>query len=114
MFYQLIGLLLIFLLSFFLIRGIIKLHIESVMTKRQRKKIKYENFMDWIFYKQYQDILPKQKLFWYFLNFALVIIFSALIVVLTSLDLSGICNIILWLYLAVNGIWLIVQRVGLL
>ena len=69
MFISLLALVCAFLLMFFLIRGVNWLYIDSNLTKRQRKKIKSNNFMDWLLLKEHCYVLPKSRIVWYFLIF---------------------------------------------
>ena len=91
---------------FFMIRGVNKMYVDSVLAKRQRKKIKYENFVDWFFLKKHQLILPKSRIFWYFFNFVLFGI-TLLVTVLFYIFEIGEAGKIGWIYFVINGIWLI-------
>ena len=59
-------LLLAFLLIFFVSRGVIRMYIDSLLTKRKQHKLKYSNFIDWLTYKKHYSFLPKIVLIWYF------------------------------------------------
>lgn len=104
-----------FLLMFFLIRGVIRLYIDSVLTKRQRKKSKRnEKFVEWFTYKRYLDILPKSQIVWYYLNFVMFITAFVAMIILYALEMQDVNRTILWIYFASNGVWLIMNRINLI
>ena len=114
MFVSLLALILCFLLMVFLIRGVNWLYIDSVLTKRQRKKIKSNNFMDWLLLKEHRSVLPKSRIVWYFLNFLLFAISLFAIVLFYLFDKSEIGSSIPWIYFVINGVWLIAAKMNLL
>ena len=114
MFVSSLALILCFLLMFFLIRGVNWLYIDSALTKRQRKKIKSKNFIDWLLIKEYRSALPKSRIVWYFLNFLLFAISLVAIVLLHLFDEAEIGNSIPWTYFVINAVWCIAAKMNLL
>ena len=114
MFISLLALVLCFLLMFFLIRGVNWLYIDSALTKRQRKKIKSKNFIDWLLLKEYRSALPKSRIVWYFLNFILLAISLIAIVLFYIFDKSEIGSSVVWIYFVINGVWVIAAKMNLL
>ena len=67
---------------FFLIRLSLRVYLNSILKKRQRKSLqKNQTFVEWFFYKRYLDVLPKYKLWWYYGNFAVYFILVPLAIV---------------------------------
>lgn len=114
MFISLLALVLCFLLMFFLIRGVNWLYIDSALTKRQRKKIKSNNFIDWLLLKEHRSVLPKSRIVWYFLNFLLLAISLIAIVLFYIFEKSEIGSSVVWIYFVINGVWLIAAKMNLL
>ncbi len=114
MFGSLLALVCAFLLMFFLIRGVNWLYIDSNLTKRQRKKIKSNNFMDWLLLKEHRSVLPKSRIVWYFLNFLLFAISLIAIVLFYIFDKSEIGSSVVWIYFVINGVWVIAAKMNLL
>ena len=114
LFNQLLALCLSFLLMFFMIRGINRWYIDTILPKRKRHKIKNKNFIEWFLYKNYLSILPKSRILHYFLNFVLFIISAIAIIICHLIHVTEIGRNILWAYFVVNSVWLICARINLL
>lgn len=112
MFIGKLGILLIaFLLFFFLWRGIIRIYLNRVLPRGQRKKMsKKQSFCAWVFYSNYKDTIPKWLKLCYHLNLLAFFILIILITVFTftyPVDISG---TIIWNYFVVNSVLLITSR----
>ena len=101
------ALILCFLLMFFLIRGVNRSYIDSVLTKRQRKKLKSKSFSEWFLIKNQRKILPKFRVFCYFFQFPLFCITLLAIILCHSIGFEEAAREILWGYYVINGCWVI-------
>ena len=114
LFYQILALTLSFVLMFFLVRGVLRIYIDSTLKKRQRKKFaKNQSFSEWFFYKRYKDILTKPKLFLYYSLFVLYVIFLTVIIILYLTGNQTVGNKIIWAYFCFYGLYLTTSRVTL-
>jgi len=111
LFYSLLLETLTLLLMFFLIRGIIRIYIDSILTKRQRKsRAKHQKFDEWFFYKRYMDVLPKLKLLWYYSNFVMYIIAVVCTLIFHFANIPEAGRSIVYVYFAINGVGIIFSR----
>ena len=111
LFFQILGLTLNLVLMFFLIRGVIKLYIDSVLDKRTRKSLaKNPSFDEWFFYKRYTAVLPKYFMWWYFANMALYILFVIIVVISYFLRMHHIGPDIIKIYFMGDATLLIAFR----
>ena len=91
-----------FLLFFFLARGINRQYTDSILKKRQRKKLKYTDFWDWILYRKHYDVLPKSRLVWYFSLFLQYFIAIAVVIVCNFIPSVNIGPSVVTIYYTVN------------
>lgn len=84
---QIIGLTLLFIVVFFIIRGYIKAAINSKLSKNYRNKRKQnQRFIEWICYRRYYDVIPKILLVWYYTN---IIVYLSMCVII-AIEWDGI------------------------
>lgn len=104
-------LLLVFLLIFFTSRGVIRMYIDSLLTKRKRHKLKNRNFIDWITYKRYYGFLPKIVLIWYFSIIATFFVSIISILIFHMVNLPLIAKTIIKVYYSIYSTVLILAYV---
>ncbi|MBE6580034.1 MAG: hypothetical protein E7650_00270 [Ruminococcaceae bacterium] len=111
LFYQILALTLTLFLMFFLIRGVTRMYIDSVLTKRQRKtRAKKQTFFEWFFYRRFLGVLPKFSLVWYYINFAVYFVMVIAVIILKIVGIPNIGRDIVWVYFAINAVFLISFR----
>lgn len=114
LFVQLIAVTLVLILMFFITRGVIRMKIEYIVSKRERKRLsKNQSFKEWFFYKRYLNILPKSTLIWYYSNFVAYVISILSIIVLNSIGKADVGQNIIWAYFSLYGISLFFARIGI-
>ena len=114
LFTHLITILLSFFVVFFLIRGANFMYIEANFKKRQRKRIKYSNFKEWVLYKSHYPFLPKGRIVWYFVNFAFFGISVILIITFDLFGLEAIATKVLLAYFWTNAVWALLNSASYL
>ena len=113
--YQIIGLTLLFIIVFFIIRGYIKAAVNSNLSKKYRKKRKQnQKFTEWLCYRHYNDVIPKALLVWYYANFIIYFSMCVLIVVDSWYDgFKLITENVVLPYMIVSAIPMIIARIWL-
>lgn len=77
-----IGLTLLFIIVFFIIRGYIKVAVDSKLSRNKRKQFKQnQNIVEWFTYLRYHDAIPKPLFVWYYSNIIIYFIFSVLTII---------------------------------
>ena len=104
-------LLLAFLLIFFVSRGVIRMYIDSMLTKRKLHALKSSNFIEWLTYKKYYNFLPKIMLAWYFSIIVTFLVSIISILILHLVNLPQIAKIIVSSYYSIHSIVLILAYV---
>lgn len=103
-----------FLLFFFLIRGVNRMYTDSILRKRQRKKLKYSNFLDWLLYKQHYKILPKSRIIWYFSIFFEYVISIIIIVICHFTPFNEVGRYLVYTYFMINAVVLLGTEFGMI
>lgn len=99
LFSNFLGYTLVLLLTFFVGRGVIRIYIDSILPKRQRKKLaKNQSFVEWFSYGRYLDVLPKSKLVGYYSNFVIYVALLIIATILNHLDMKEISAYLIWVY----------------
>ena len=104
-------LLLAFLLIFFVSRGVIRMYIDSMLTKRKLHALKSSNFIEWLTYKKYYNFLPKIIFVWYFSIIATFLVSIVSILILHLVNLSQISTTIISAYYSIHSTIFIVAYV---
>lgn len=103
-----------FLLFFFLIRGVNRMYTDSILRKRQRQKLKYSNFWDWLLYKQHYKILPKSRIIWYFSIFFEYIISIIIILICHFTPFNEVGRYLVYTYFMINAFVLLGSEFGMI
>lgn len=105
-----LALTLAFILLFFLIRGCIRLYIDSVLKKRDRQhRQRNQSFFEWFLYKRYNDVLKKSKFVWYYSIFVEYVISIIAMIVFYSLEMHDWARGVLSVYFYFNAALLVVK-----
>lgn len=104
-------LLLAFLLIFFLSRGVIRMYIDSLLTKRKRQKLQKGTFIEWLIYQKYYSVLPKIMYVWYFSIIATFFVSIISILIFHMVNLPLIAKTIIKVYYSIYSTVLILAHV---
>lgn len=111
MFIQILAITLVLVLMFFMIRGVTRIYIDSVLKKRQRKKFaKNQTFKEWFLYTRYLDIIPKYLRIWYYSNFLMYVLSLIAVVVLNACGMGDLGRSVIGLYFFINAAALVSSK----
>ena len=99
-----IGIFLALILELFWTRGIVN-HFSSFALNRsaEKKRSKGQNFLEWLFYTRFRDVIPKKYLVWYYSLFVSFFVATISTIILHFLKVEDFIirtplGIYLWLY----------------
>ena len=102
------------LLFFFLVRGKNRIYIDSVLRKRQRKKLKYTNFWDWLIYKKHYGILPKSRIVWYWSIFVEYVISVIIVLIFQLTPFTEVGRYLVYTFFVINAFALLGADFGMI
>ena len=102
----LIGLTIVFLLFFSIIRASLGVVINYLLNKSNRKKRRTkQNFAEWFFYTRFNDVLPKILAIWYYGNIAVYLTFILLAIAFCIFRVSETtARSLISIYLAISSV----------